>query len=99
MNIAFEIKVDGNTVTTYTLTPEQIIAIQRCIKRNEARPDGTKPSITEYMIETIGRVGDSWKQLVVEENQRIFAEELASTPNDVSGATSRANARISELNT
>lgn len=98
MNIAFDIKVDGNVVTSYTLTPDQIVAINRCIKRNEPRADGTKPSIAEYMIETIARVGDSWKQLVSDENQRIFSEELSATPNDVVAATTRANARIAELN-
>lgn len=98
MNIRFDVVVNETIATQYTLTPEQIIAINRCIKRNEPREDGTKPSIPEYMIETVARVGDSWKQLVVEENNRIYAEELTACGGNVVEASAKAQARINALN-
>lgn len=86
--------------------PFNVTKVVRNIKRNRAAataPEGGWPvisdaDISQYAAAQIGPVGDSWTQLMRQEDEQITMEELRATPADQVGALQRAAERIAVLN-
>lgn len=96
------IEVDGTVFPPVESATTKII---RCIKRQRGStpPEGGWPAITaqdiyQYVGMQIIPSGDSWHNLMVQDDNRIRLEEIERTPEDMAGAKERADARIADLN-